>query len=1083
MGGRSTTIPDNDNSSISGISSPVVFNNAHGAGNLAAGTCLQQQRELLTQPGVTSSHSVEMLTSLLPHQVHAVQWMKDHEQSQFGGILADDMGLGKTLDCIALMVQSDHTTIPAPNLIICPKSLLAQWRDEIMAHTTVSFERILIYHGKRRQKKRRHHQHWLQTRYHQQHLSHHQQQPTRDVVEQDNNNAGQDVSCPPVVLVGSRDSMVSHTEDQSGSLFFAVIMTYDTVRAEYAQYLKQQKKKTASLMNKSSQQQQQHDEEYAAQSHASKSFLFDTMWGRIILDEAHIIRGQQTQITHAVMALHSKYRWCVTGTPYNNAVSDVASLCSFLRIKPYHSMHWWNRHNEDVKAIAQWREQCLLRRTKEILNLPSVEHVVVDCPLDVNERMFYDYLFRMAVQKYAQFQNSHQRNKLQMFGTMLSYLLRLRQACDHPLVVLGRVYTRALSNLSLSSAAAIENIQADQACVRCGCGNDSEAAAGIPLKELDCGHRICVGCDREMRIEFQQLLSASSLSTSEEVQHQQPSSSLPTPLGPQEGDRSCIMCYHAAYWKDRILASQPLSIANAPSTKIMRMLECIADARKRNPTSKVIVFSQWTTAMDVIENAVVQAGYGVVRYDGDVSNIDKRHHYVRMFKDDPQKQVFLGSLQAGGLGLNLTIADTVILYDSWYNPFAEDQAIDRVHRMGQQCPVRVFRLRCPNTVEDDVLRIQQRKRMASDSLFSEKRWGSAVVLESSALTEDDVHSIFKPKTNQTSCRIYSSPAITISAPPSVLSHSSLVPTNSSVQPQQVVSTDLPTAAACISMVHHETTTTTTTTTTTVTTMQENPQATSSFIAQEQQWSLWDERDEENAAAGTSSSDKFDLVLCYKPTSSSAASAITAPSSHTRRSGNAKGLNKSSSTTSDARPATTTTTRTVTTTTTSLSSSSLLTMSVDDPTLESTTTTNNVTKKKNKLAKVSSVAKHAPKKDAMCSDDDDLDYDNSKPASAGTIRRKVQRKRALPPTTMSSSSSATTAAAGVNTTIKKKKRSRFNSELEPGLNGDDDEIQPDKIVVGSAASKSKRRKITETCALKTTGVVEEGSNTADMTIPT
>jgi len=710
---------------------------------------------LLTTPpsyedgaGATTTGRVRLLTALMPHQVYALEWMKTCEQKQGGGILADDMGLGKTMDSIALMM-SDITDAPGassshhheqpqqwpstPNLILCPKSLLGQWRDEIMAHTNVPFERILIYHGKRRQTKRRHHQQWLRQR-------HDKQQ------QEQSSSSSSSVQEVPVVAAPA--------EPATAALFFVVLMTYDTLRAEHKQHF--HRKRSAS----------------------TRSFVFDTHWRRIILDEAHLVRAQNTQVSHAVMALQAERRWCVTGTPYNNSVSDVASLCAFLRIAPYHSMHWWNKHNEDEKAIAQWREQCLLRRTKSILDLPPVEHVIIDCPLDARERAFYDYIFQLAVRKYAQFQSSLQRNKLQMFGTMLSYLLRLRQACDHPLVVLGRVYTRVLSRLSLSSTAAIENTVADQSCVGCACSADTNGGA---LCELDCGHRLCAPCFRDMTAQLQKS-SSSAASVAAVVEcdsHDDDGDDVDSTTTPSTS--VCALCDQATHWKQALIqppapspavpllfggsVPQKPSVARFPSTKIQQMIECVADARRRNAQSKTVIFSQWTTAMDVIENALISEGYGVVRYDGDVSNIDKRNHYVRMFKDDPSKQIFLGSLQAGGLGLNLAVADTVIIFDSWYNPFAEDQAVDRVHRMGQKRPVRVIRLRCPGTVEDDVLRIQHRKRMAAETLFSEKRWAStAITLESTAITEDDVHSIFRANAgNGQVCRFHASVSLAAAA--------------------------------------------------------------------------------------------------------------------------------------------------------------------------------------------------------------------------------------------------------------------------------------------------------------------------------
>lgn len=819
---------------------------------------------MMDVPTTTASHchGLQLTTALMDHQMAAVEWMEQCEQKQGGGILADDMGLGKTMDSIAVMVRDvaggglsasashpqyqAHSTsglpspapwahMTAPNLVLCPKSLLGQWKDELLAHTNLRFDQILIYHGKRRQKKRRHAQQQWTAQQQQQHMVNMQQHGNAE-----NDDAGQGESLP--------EASVGNTMLTSTVPFFVVLMTYDTVRAEYQQYLQHRRKRStiignvvstttaaaspSSLSIIGSKQSLTGSDNVAHQKH----FVFDTMWHRIILDEAHMIRVQHTQVTHAVMALRSHRRWCVTGTPYNNSVRDVASLCAFLRIAPYNSSIWWNEHGEDEEAITRWREQCLLRRTKSILSLPPVEHVVMDCPLDEDERRFYEYIYTQAVQKYAQFQHCNQNSKLQMFGTMLSYLLRLRQACDHPLIVLGRGHTRAMSVLSLSSVASIEaNQQEQQTCIACGQTNATLGQTMAPTArwvDLECGHRMCVYCHRaEMKKirehdtrstvgaadaetvplvnpvvdEGQQIdRSAGAVVTGDKNDtvgnsHQgvgaANSASVVTRLkGMAAPSGVCPLCIRAARWKEAVYQStladatlwsrtstnnedgdtqrtshvqqqgqqqqeQQLvpTILDAPSTKILTMLDCVRDARQRNPHSKVVIFSQWTTAMDVIENALVSSGYGVVRYDGDVSNVDKRHDYVRAFRSQPDLHVFLCSLQAGGLGLNLAVADTVIIFDSWYNPFAEDQAVDRVHRLGQTRPVRVIRLRAPNTVEDDVYRIQQRKRLAASALFKLNRHdqvgASMTWSDCKTLTEEDVHSIFKTQSSAAVCKL------------------------------------------------------------------------------------------------------------------------------------------------------------------------------------------------------------------------------------------------------------------------------------------------------------------------------------------
>ena len=91
---------------------------------------------------------------------------------------------------------------------------------------------------------------------------------------------------------------------------------------------------------------------------------------------------------------------------------------------------------------------------------------------------------------------------------------------------------------------------------------------------------------------------------------------------------------------------------------------------------------------------------------------------MRQFQEDPNCKVFLISLKAGGLGLNLTAADYIFLLDPWWNPAVESQAIDRAHRIGQTRPVFAYRLIARNTVEEKVLQLQAQKRDLADAIIN-----------------------------------------------------------------------------------------------------------------------------------------------------------------------------------------------------------------------------------------------------------------------------------------------------------------------------------------------------------------------------
>lgn len=142
-----------------------------------------------------------------------------------------------------------------------------------------------------------------------------------------------------------------------------------------------------------------------------------------------------------------------------------------------------------------------------------------------------------------------------------------------------------------------------------------------------------------------------------------------------------------------------------PSSKIFALLELLQEAIDGN--HRVLVFSQFTSMLDLIGIALDEEKIGYCRLDGSTRD---REGVVRKFQEDTSLTVFLMSLKAGGVGLNLTAADTVIHFDPWWNPAVEDQATDRVHRIGQKRSVTSIKLIARDTIEDRVLRMQQAKR-------------------------------------------------------------------------------------------------------------------------------------------------------------------------------------------------------------------------------------------------------------------------------------------------------------------------------------------------------------------------------------
>ena len=145
------------------------------------------------------------------------------------------------------------------------------------------------------------------------------------------------------------------------------------------------------------------------------------------------------------------------------------------------------------------------------------------------------------------------------------------------------------------------------------------------------------------------------------------------------------------------------------------------------------MFSQFVEMLTLIRAALDQDG---IRYEYLDGSTKDRAERVERFQGDPTVGVFLISLKAGGTGLNLTAADTVIHFDPWWNPAVEQQASDRAHRIGQSKVVTVYKLIAAGTIEEKITQLKQKKRELVASVLSEDAGGTK------KLTKQDLEDLF-----------------------------------------------------------------------------------------------------------------------------------------------------------------------------------------------------------------------------------------------------------------------------------------------------------------------------------------------------
>src|SRR3989338_4106092 len=236
-----------------------------------------------------------MSIQLYKHQEEAIEWMKKienrprmvHEQPH-GGILAHAMGLGKTITVLSFILAQP----PCTTLIICPKSVLTQWRHECLR---TGFE-----------------------------------------------------SAHVVMFYGAQPSLPALQPDKH----VVVLSTYETVRIKKREFKKR--------------------------------------WDRIVIDEAHRISEQTSKTARAICNINAASRWCVTGTPFKNGITDIVALARFLMVSPYSSPLWWKWYGNSVTKIRQWRLLFVHFREKSILTLDPLNQQTIVARLSPFEQTLYD---------------------------------------------------------------------------------------------------------------------------------------------------------------------------------------------------------------------------------------------------------------------------------------------------------------------------------------------------------------------------------------------------------------------------------------------------------------------------------------------------------------------------------------------------------------------------------------------------------------------------------------------------------------------------------------------------------------------
>ncbi|XP_078268874.1 lymphoid-specific helicase [Rhinoraja longicauda] len=394
-------------------------------------------------------------------------------------------------------------------------------------------------------------------------------------------------------------------------------------------------------------------------------------WKYLIVDEGHRIKNLNCRLIQELKRFNTDNKLLLTGTPLQNNLAELWSLLNFLLpdvfddLKSFES--WFDissitENVEDIVASEQEKSVLhmlhqiltpfLLRRLKSdvTLDIPPKREVVVYAPLSKKQESFYTAIVNKTISTLLGQEPVEEKPQLTSSGRPKR---RSRKQVD---------YTESCNDADLDKI--IAEMQRQSSCEQ------------RPV--LD----VYVPQDKEIHLKLQNVLMLLRKCCNHPYLIEYP-----------------LDCRTQQFQIDEELVKS--------SGKFLILDRMLPELSKRG--HKVLIFSQMTSLLDILMDYCYLRDYKYSRLDGSMS-YTLREENINNFNNDPEVFLFLLSTRAGGLGINLTAADTVIIYDSDWNPQADLQAQDRCHRIGQSKPVVVYRLVTANTIDEKIVEKATAKR-------------------------------------------------------------------------------------------------------------------------------------------------------------------------------------------------------------------------------------------------------------------------------------------------------------------------------------------------------------------------------------
>mmetsp|Transcript_17991 Transcript_17991/g.26380 ORF Transcript_17991/g.26380 Transcript_17991/m.26380 type:complete len:1495 (-) Transcript_17991:800-5284(-) len=422
-------------------------------------------------------------------------------------------------------------------------------------------------------------------------------------------------------------------------------------------------------------------------------------WWRIICDESHTLKDGNTRNSIALGGLVGENKWCVTGTPMNTSIADLRNQLAFVGIQ--HTKAMFGVFNSSSDGSDDWKgsflftmRNLMMRHSmkqkqrangKDLMSLPSISHHTIRIPFSLEERSEYKKLEDKALGVYKGLKKRGMKEVRKRYLLVTSALTPLRIACAG-----GQILENDSKGANANKTGKKHVIDPENTtCSICqDCFVNPRATQCKPSPHVFCEECIegvigikgsagpCPLCRQPVKM--------SNLLCAEfpEVCHSEEKKS--------SKDETKNMCQFAF------------------KSKVSRLLQELKKVRDEDPKAKSLIFSQFKSTLEWIKRELPMHGFQYRTLSGDMA-MSKRAKALRDFQNDSASTVFLLSIRAGAVGINLTQANRVFLMEPAMNPALEAQAIGRVHRLGQSQKVVVTRLFMTESIETRLAELIEKK--------------------------------------------------------------------------------------------------------------------------------------------------------------------------------------------------------------------------------------------------------------------------------------------------------------------------------------------------------------------------------------